>query len=246
MVNGTVTQMPFWNPKLVWSPKMCFVASAIYKGKGGNTEKGHYLMVKEWSCGGPNHLTSLGPKKEIKNLHRASKPLSAESKAFRRQPGESSQRALSDQVHSEAVGSELHIDNTHKWAHAHRHAHTHTLKRKIFTGLYIIAIFLFPKGLCYVEPDSAPPLGVGWWLGSETATSVGSVTGLHLIPCVPKCMTKEQVWLLICAVVSKKLSEHPFRWPLSSWLCFLKGSNTVLYSVRHYSSSPTESFAGST
>lgn len=51
-------------------------------------------------------------------------------------------------------------------------------------------------------------------MGPETTTSVGGVTGLHLIPCITKCMTEEQVWLLICAVASMRLGVPPSRWPL--------------------------------
>lgn len=40
---------------------MCFVASAIYKGEVGNTEKGHYLMVKNEVV---EVLCRLGPKNE--------------------------------------------------------------------------------------------------------------------------------------------------------------------------------------
>lgn len=44
-----------------YAPQMCFVASAIYKGEVGNTEKGHYLMVKNEVV---EVLCRLGPKNE--------------------------------------------------------------------------------------------------------------------------------------------------------------------------------------
>lgn len=43
------------------------------------------------------------------------------------------------------------------------------------------------------------------------------------IPCIPKCMTEEQVWLLICAVASMRLSVPPSRWPLPCWTIPSKG-----------------------
>lgn len=87
--------------------------------------------------------------------------------------------------------------------------------------------------------------GVGW-LGPETATSVGVVTGLHLTPCIPKCMTEEQVWLLICAVASMRLSELSSRWPLTCWAVPSKG--VILFFMLSGTApvlSPTQSFAGS-
>lgn len=65
-------------------------------------------------------LTSLGPKKKrLKRVRRASKPQTAESKAFRCQPGKFLE-APQGQVHMEAVGSELRRHT------GHTHAHTHT------------------------------------------------------------------------------------------------------------------------
>lgn len=49
------------------------------------------------------------------------------------------------------------------------------------------------------------------------------LTGLHLTPYIPKCMTKEQVWLLICAVASMRLSELSSWWPLTCWTVPSKG-----------------------
>lgn len=47
----------------------------------------------------------------------------------------------------------------------------------------------------------------------------------------PTCMTEEQVWLLICAVVSGTKGAS-FQMATVLLDCLLKGSNTV-YSVRH-------------
>lgn len=52
-------------------------------------------------------------------MRRASKPQTAESKAFRRHPGEFPE-APQGQVHMEAVGSELRRHTGH--THAHRHS----------------------------------------------------------------------------------------------------------------------------
>lgn len=97
-LSGTPT---FYDP-----PKCALWLQQFIKGEGENTEKGHYLMVNE----AVEVLTSLGPTKKIKNLHRASKPLMLRV----RHSGANLVRVLSkhceNQVHSEATGSELHID----------------------------------------------------------------------------------------------------------------------------------------
>lgn len=79
--------------------------------------------------------------KEMKRVRRASKPQTAESKAFRCQPGEFLE-APQGQVHMEAVGSEL---RRHTGAHTCPHIHT---------DYTLVVVILFPKSLCYVEPES--------------------------------------------------------------------------------------------
>lgn len=100
---------------------------------------------------------------------------------------------------------------THPPTPTHTPTHTHPQERFLLDYTSLVLNFMFARGLCYVEPDSAPPLGCGL-----TATSVG-VSRLNLTPRTSKCMTEEQVWLLICAVSSTELSELPSRWPLPCW-----------------------------
>lgn len=59
-------------------------------------------------------------------------------------------------------------------------------------------------------------------------------------------MTEEQVWLLICAVASMRLSELSSRWPLTCWAVPSKG--VILFFMLSGTApvlSPTQSFAGS-
>lgn len=78
-------------------------------------------------------------------MRRASEPQTAESKAFRCQPGKFPE-VPQGQVHMEAVGSELRRHT------GHTHAHTHTPKGSYWTT--VVVVIRFPKSLCYVEPES--------------------------------------------------------------------------------------------
>jgi hypothetical protein len=123
-------------------------------------------------------LTSLGTKTKIENVRRASKPQTAESKAFRRHPGEFS-AALQGRVHMEAVGSELRIDT-----HGHMGPHTHPEEGIYWIYTLVVLVSFSPRFvLCLTRFFLL--WGVGC-LGPKTATSVGVVTGLHLTPCIPK------------------------------------------------------------
>lgn len=100
--------------------------------------------------------------------------------------------------------------------------HNHTHPKEISTGLYIDVKFHVPRGLCYVEPDSAPPLGCGV-MGPRDCYLCWCCFKAATYTPYPKCTTEGQVWLLICAVVSVELSELPSRWPLSYWTVSSKG-----------------------
>lgn len=76
--------------------------------------------------------------------------------------------------------------------------------------------FMFLRGLCYVEPDSAPPWGCEVMGPRDCYLYWYCFKAASYTP-YPKCMTEEQVWLLICAIVSVELSELPSTWPLSCW-----------------------------
>lgn len=131
-------------------------------------------------------LTSLGYRKKIKNLQ-SKQASDAESKAFRRQPGESSQQALWTQC-SEAAGSELCTDTR---VNGHTRPYVHTLKREIVMYDTLLMLISFSLRVCAMLNQIQLLLR---GLGSETAPFWGVLTGLHLIPCTPcsqKCMTEE-------------------------------------------------------
>lgn len=121
--------------------------------------------------------------------------------------------------------------------HTPTHTHTHTLKREIFTGLHIIDVnFIFPNSLCYVEPDSAPPLGCGV-TGPRNYYFCWCCYRAASYTLYPK-MHDRRVSLASDMCCCFHETVFPSRWPLT------KESNTVLYSVRH-SISSQKSFAGS-
>lgn len=138
-------------------------------------------------------------KEKIKHVRKASKPRTAGSKAFRRQPGEFP-KAPQGQVHMEAVGSELR-------RHTQAQTCPHTHPEREVTGLHTGGGFLFLR-VCAMLNQILPALD------PKASTSAGVVTGQHLIPCIPR--TREQVRLLTCALVPTKLGElgpagHPAR-----------------------------------
>lgn len=89
-------------------------------------------------------LLSLGPKKKIKNLHRASKPRTAESKALRRQPGGFSAGTAGASAVRLLV---VRCRHTRIKGHTHFHTQTHTPARGRFLLDYTADVKLhFPQG----------------------------------------------------------------------------------------------------
>lgn len=82
----------------------------------------------------------------MKHVRRASQPQTAEGKAFRCQPDELP--GAPGQVHIEAVV----VSCADICGHTRAHTHTHPEGKLLDYTLAVL--ILFPKSLCYGEPDS--------------------------------------------------------------------------------------------
>lgn len=139
-------------------------------------------------------------------MRRASEPQTAESKAFRCRPGEFPE-APQGQVHMEAVGSELR-----RHTGAHTCPHTQTQKESYWTTHWWWWRFCSLR-VCAMLNQSLPALGRGMTRPKDLYFCRCHEEASHTQ--VPKYMTREEVWLLICAVTTTNLGELPSGWTLS-------------------------------
>lgn len=146
-------------------------------------------------------LTSLGPKKKVCAEQASLRLL---SKAFRCQPGEFPE-APQGQVHMEAVGSEL---RRHTGTHMPTHAYP---EGKLLD--YTVVVVILSLRVCAILNQSLPAVGRGMTRPKDLYFCRCHEEEFHAP--VPKYVTREEVWLLICAVTTTNLGELPSGWTLS-------------------------------